>query len=277
MEHLPVPSAALRRIRMILDDPGASAADVSDVLRTDATLCGKVLRLANSASIGIPRAISSLSNAVVLLGVKRIYSVVLTSELIAPFREISDLPFSMDRFRLHSVIVAAIAESIARHIRRYEAVDENELFSGALLHDIGKLLEGVVDPQAMEDMHKRAVQLSMPFYRVESDDFSHTVLGETVAQRWGFPEELRACIAGHHSVARSLELHRTVSVIHIADVMAHLLGYALYPDETTPPIEEAALAAIRIPVERLRVIAEDILQQQDTIAALLEIIDGPQS
>ena len=55
--------------------------------------------------------------------------------------------------------------------------------------------------------------------------------------------------------------------------MAHLLGYALYPDEKTPAIDDAALSSVRLPVERLRVIAEDILKQQDQIASLLEIID----
>jgi HD-like signal output (HDOD) protein len=95
-----------------------------------------------------------------------------------------------------------------------------------------------------------------------------------LAERWLLPEELTACIRGHHTAACFPLLHRMVSVIHIADVMAHLLGYALYPDEKTPAIDDAALSAVQLPVERLRVIAQDILRQQDQIDSLLEMFDG---
>ncbi|MBN1307056.1 MAG: HDOD domain-containing protein [Chitinispirillaceae bacterium] len=275
IERLPVPSSVVHRINRIISNPESSATAVAEVLRIDPTLSGKVLKLANSAYIGIPRTVSSLPHAVVLLGIKRIHSIVLTSELLAPFRHTVPLPFSIDRFRRHAVTVAFIAESIAKHLRRYDdALDEHELFSGALLHDIGKLLAGTVDPVAVTEVYEQSKRLAIPFYRAEQDAFSHTILGLHLAQQWQFPVELTACIRGHHTAACFPELHRAVSVIHIADVMAHLLGYALYPDEKTPAIDEAALSAVRLPVERLRVIAEDILKQQDRIGSLLEIIDG---
>ncbi len=274
IKHLPVPSSVLRRISRVLGDPEVSAAAVADVLRLDPALSGKVLRLANSAYIGIPRTVSSLPHAVVLLGIKRIYSIVLTSELLAPFHSSPSLPFSIDRFRRHAVTVAFIAESIAKHLQRYDALDEHELFSGALLHDIGKLVAGAIEPQKMTAVYERSKSLSIPFYRAENDEFSHITFGFMLAEQWHFPEELTACIRGHHTAACFPELHRMVSVIHIADVMAHLMGYALYPDEKTPAIDDAALSAVQLPVERLRVIAENILKQREQIASLLEILDG---
>ena len=63
-----------------------------------------------------------------------------------------------------------------------------------------------------------------------------------------------------------------VSIVHIADVMAHVLGYALYPDEKAPHIDDAALAAVQLPVERLKVIGDDILKKQDQITSLLDIL-----
>lgn len=274
IERLPVPSSVLRRISRLLADPETSANTIAEVLKLDPALSGKVLRLANSAYIGIPRTVSSLPHAVVLLGMKRIHGIVLTSELLTPFHHSTSLPFSMDRFRRHAVTVAFIAESIGRHLQRYDALNEHELFSGALLHDIGKLLAGAVDPDAVSEIHKRSRKLTIPFYRAERDEFSHTFLGLQLAQRWQFPTELSACIRGHHTAACFPELHRMVSIIHIADIMAHLLGYALYPDEKTPAIDDAALSAVQLPVERLRVIAEDILKQQEQIGSLLDIFDG---
>lgn len=274
IERLPVPSSVLHRINRILANPETSANDVAEVLKLDPALSGKVLRLANSAYIGIPRTVSSLPHAVVLLGMKRIYGIVLASELLKPFPNSAHIPFSLDRFRFHAVTVAFIAESIGRHLQRYDAISEHELFSGALLHDIGKLLAGIADPDAMTEIYKRSRKLEIPFYRAENDEFSHTVLGLELAQRWQFPAELAACIRGHHAAACFPESHRMVSVIHIADIMAHVLGFALYPDEKTPEIDEAALSSVQLPVERLRVIAGDILQRQEQIASLLEIFTG---
>lgn len=274
IEHLPVPSSVLRRISTVIKNPDASSGDVADALRLDPSLSGRVLRLANSAYIGIPRTVSSLPHAVVLLGMKRIHSLVLTSELIAPFRNFGALPFSIDRFRRHAVTVAFIAESIARHLQRYDALDEHELFSGALLHDIGKLLAGMVDSGAVEMAYSQSVKRSVPFYRAEREHFSHAVLGLKLAEKWQFPPELAACIRGHHTPACFPELHRMVSVIHIADVMAHVLGYQLYADEKAPDIDDAALLAVQLPLERLRVIGEDIVERQAQITSLLEIFDG---
>jgi putative nucleotidyltransferase with HDIG domain len=274
IERLPVPSSVVRRISKVVSDPETSASDIAEVLRMDPLLSGKVLHLANSAYIGIPRTVSSLPNAVVLLGVKRIHAIILTSELLAPVKITAPLPFSIDRFRRHAVTVALIAESMARHLKRYDAPDEHDLFAGALLHDIGKLLAGVLEPDGVAAVYRRCRERSIPYYRAEGEELSHTVLGSALAEQWMFPPELAACIRGHHTAACFPELHRMVSVIHIADVMAHLLGFAVFPDEKTPAIDDAALAEVQLPVERLRVIAEDILKQQDQIASLLEILDG---
>jgi len=270
--HLPVPSAALQKIAEVLRDPDASATDLALVLKEDPSVAGKVLRLANSAYIGFPRAVSSVQHAVVLLGFKRIQSLIITTELLSSCRNTASFPFSIDRFRLHSVTVACIAENIGRHLRRYRDIDENELFSGALLHDIGKLIAAIVDPSEVKTVSGRSIEQCIPYYRAETDTFSHTIFGSAVGEAWNFPAELIACIRGHHAAACFPDYHRIVSIVHIADVMAHLIGYPLFPEEVTPAIDEAALREVDLPVERLRVIADEILNKQELIGSLLEVV-----
>lgn len=268
--RLPTPSGAIRHISMVIRNKEASASDVADALRLDPVLLGKTLRLANSAYIGMPRTVSSLQYAIVLLGIKRIHALLLTSELLAPFSNSTSLPFSLDAFRRHAVTVAFIAESIARHLKRYNALDEHEIFSGALLHDIGKLLAADIFRDEVIGTLARCAAMELPFYRAEGSDYAHTRLGVLLAQQWHFPPDLAACIGNHHGPACAApEYHRIVSIIHIADIMAHLLDRATIADEVAPHIDEAALRAVELPVERLRVIAVDILKQQDQIDSLL--------
>lgn len=268
--RLPTPSEAIRHIGMVIRNKDASAKDVAEALRLDPVLAGKALRLANSAYIGIPCTVSSLQHAIVLLGIKRIHALLLTSELLLPFSNNTSLPFSLDAFRRHAVTVAFIAESIARHLKRYSAVDEHEIFSGALLHDIGKLLAADIFQDEVIATLTRCAAMELPFYRAEESEYAHTRLGALLAQQWHFPSDLAACIGYHHGPACAApEHHRIVSIIHIADIMAQLLDRATVTDEVAPHIDGAALQAIELPVERLRVIAEDIIKKQDQVDSLL--------
>ncbi|GAG15882.1 unnamed protein product, partial [marine sediment metagenome] len=142
---LPSLSPVVQKISAVIADPDVSANDVVDVLKLDPAIASKVLRLANSAYIGMPRTVSSLQNAVVILGQRRIHSLVLAASTLSALKPDNSLPFSYMRFWKHSVTVAIICESIARHLKRYDPIEAGEVFCGGILHDIGKLVLGVYD------------------------------------------------------------------------------------------------------------------------------------
>ena len=76
---LPSPGPVIQRINAVMSNPSSSASDLEEALKLDPSTVSRVLKLANSAYIGVPRTISSLKSAVVLLGQKRIRSVVMSS------------------------------------------------------------------------------------------------------------------------------------------------------------------------------------------------------
>lgn len=271
-ERLPVPSTLLRKMLILLKDNNVSAAEVTNVIKTDPTLVGKILKLANSAYIGLPRTISSIKHAVVLLGMKRIESLMIATELLSPCSDSKTFPFSILRFRRHAVTVAFISEAIAKNLQRYVQVDENELFAGALLHDIGKLIAGRINGEMVMEIKKRSIEQAIPMYQAEDESLSHTQLGFAVADAWGFPQNLLACIQGHHEISLFPESRYYVSIVHVSDIMAHVIRCNLYTDEKAPAIDEAALSEIGLPVERLRVITDAILKKQNQIEAMLEAL-----
>jgi putative nucleotidyltransferase with HDIG domain len=269
---LPTPSPVLRRIASVVADPVSSIPQVVEALKLDPAIAGKILRLANSAYIGMPKSVSSLHNAVVLLGLKRIQSIILVSQFTDPFNgKKNALSFPLERFWRHSTTLALIAESIGRHLKRYDVVDEQEIFSAAILHDIGKLAIAVHEPSILTEADKRGKSEKLPFYRAESDPVSHTAVGALLSDQWGFPLELSLAIAYHHSPERAAGHVRFVSIIHVADVMVHLVGYSTFENEMAPPLDEKALAAIQLPPERLKVIAETEVENQARIEELCGI------
>lgn len=270
--HLPSLSPVIRHVLSVINDPDSSSADVARVLRLDPVIAGKVLKLANSVYAGIPSTVSSLKNAVTFLGLKRISSLV----LVYGFRIDSDcsaMPFSLKRFWRHSVSVALVAESIARYLKRYGIIDTDEVFSAALLHDIGKLVLGVISPEMISSSHNRAYSETIPFYRAEDEKINHVNIGEKTADLWHLPADLQAAIAGHHWHIVPDNYLKLLSIIHISDIMVHILGFSVFENEMVPAIEELALREIQLPIERLRVVVDTALEDQKKIESVLEIFE----
>lgn len=270
---LPTLTPILRRICNIVEDPNSSSLDIARALQLDPVIAGKVLRLANSASIGMPRTVASMQNAVTVLGAKRIHSLVIVSSL-SSLKNLHTLPFPVVSFWRHSIVTALIAEAIAKSLRRYDCpIDEYEVFSGALLHDIGKLIAASMEPEHFLQSYRKSISQNSPFFLCEQHEISHFLIGEYYAEHWGFPAELQKCISQHHNPLSKEETVRSVSIIHVADIMAHIMGFKIFSDEITPQVHDEVLLSLGLPLERLKVIAEIAIVDQKSIESLFDVLD----
>ena len=274
LNGLPSPSPVLQKLNAVLTDPASSADEIVRVIRMDPGLSTRVLRYANSAYIGIPRTIASLQNAVVLLGVKRIRSLLFSSlTFTAVHRRNPGSDFLLNFWR-HSITVALIAEVIAGHLKRSCLLDTDEFFCTGMLHDIGKLVIFAFDPERIERTRLSSVNLQMPFFTAEELALNHMIVGEVLASQWHFPHSLTCALKNHHSPQACSADVRLNSIIHIADTIAHVLGFSTLPDEPVPPFDEAALLQVDLEPERLKVIAQDAVRDAKRIEALLEFFVG---
>lgn len=270
---LPSLTAVLRRIFAVVEDSKSSALDITRVLQLDPAITGKVLRLANSAYIGLPHTVSSIQNAVTLLGTRRIHSLILVS-ILSSVKNNTCAPFPVISYWRHSVCTALIAEAIAKSLRRYDcAIDENELFSAAILHDIGKLIAATMEPESFAQLYKQSILMDVPFFKTENGEAAHSFLGGCYAEHWGFPYELKQCIRMHHEPLSDKKLALRISIINVADIMAHVLGFKIFSEEITPLVQEDVLNLIGLPLERLRVIAQSVIEDQKSIESFMDIVN----
>jgi len=274
INNLPTLSPVLQRINSVMSNPTSSADNVEQALKLDPVIAGKVLRLANSAYVGIPRTISSLKNAIVLLGFKRIHSLVMASTILSSFpgRGVKQA-IDLARYWRHSITVALVAESIARHLNRYEAVDSDDLFTAGILHDIGKLILGGFDPERLGAAAAKSREKKTAFYMVEEDEWSHGRAGELLAYHWNFPRDLTASIRYHHAPFERDEFHRMIAIVHLSDVIVHIMGIQVFSDEIAPAFNDRAVALVQLPPERLRVIAQDAIGNQKRLESMLQFMD----
>lgn len=273
VRNLPTPSPVLMRIENVLKNPESTASQIAEVIRLDPAITSKVLRLANSAYVGVVRTVTSLQNAVVLLGSKRVHSIVLASELLNSVNIKQSSGFRLDLYWLHSVTTALIAEGIAGYVHKGELLDTNEVFVAGLLHDIGKLVLAKLMPEAITMATLKAKESNTPYWKNEEPESHHTIAGKFLSEHWSFPAVLTDCISKHHQPDASTESALVVSIIHISDVTAHMIGRSVMEHEVAPEISPFALGKVALSPEQFKVIATKAIENRKKVDSLLEMFN----
>lgn len=271
VRNLPTPSPVLMRIENVLKNPESTALQIAEVIRLDPAITSKVLRLANSAYVGVVRTVTSLQNAVVLLGSKRVHSIVLASELLNSVNIKQSSGFRLDLYWLHSVTTALIAEGIAGYVKG--GIDTNEVFVAGLLHDIGKLVLAKLMPDAVTAAALKAADSKTPYWKNEEPELHHTIAGKYLSEHWSFPPVLTDCICKHHQPDICKDSALVVSIIHISDVTAHMIGRSVMEHEVAPEISPYALGKVALSPEQFKVIATKAIENRKKIDSLLEMFN----
>ncbi|HPP14750.1 MAG TPA: HDOD domain-containing protein [Acetomicrobium flavidum] len=261
-----------------LDDERSSASDVASSLSKDQGLVVRVLRLANSAYYGIPRTITSVTEAVAILGFKTLRSIVLAAS-IYPFMAQSQKGYALDRGELwrHSLGVAYVSRFIGSKL---SGVDLEEAYLAGLLHDIGKIVLNEYVRYGYSIISKIVEEKAIPFTEAEKEvlGFDHAEIGAMIIDQWALPE-VYAMAAHYHHMPEDLpegkKNYRTmVDVVHIANAMCLMLGFGLGADGLQHNISEMALERLNLKdkVEMLLSEAVNILYQLDEEIRSEEIV-----
>jgi HD-like signal output (HDOD) protein len=181
----PVSGVAVR-VLSLTDEPSVSAHELADVMSADQALSAKMLRMANSAYYGHARRISSVRDAVVLLGSRTVRSAVLVSTVMN--RSANDGLIERYDFWRYCVAVGIIASAAAQNQR----LDRHMAFTAGVLHAIGVLALDQQAPELLADAMSLAKDGNIPLRDAELALFGYTDadLGRELALRWNFPQEL---------------------------------------------------------------------------------------
>lgn len=174
-----------------LRDENVSIAKLAELVRNDAVISAKVLRLANSSYYGAGRNIASIGDAVKLVGLVAFRNRVIASSLVSSFPAIER--FDLATFWRESMLVANLAHIIGREL------DEGQemLFSAGLMHGIGQLLLYLWFPQQASELAARIKNAPLNEQRMAASNlvqFDHFSVGMELARRWSFPESIQTAI-----------------------------------------------------------------------------------
>lgn len=214
------------KVMELVQDPKSSAAQLGKVISHDPGLTSRVLRLVNSAYYGFPKQISSIQHAIMILGFTTMRGLILSSSIFKIFTPKSGSVINLDykRFWKHSLITAIASKNINQFLQFQE---DDDLFSAAILHDIGKI---ILDQYDHESYSKVLMEAPNPVYTpkvLEAEEkyceIVHPEIGFEVAEGWNLPDSLADVIRYHHNPLESVENIRLTSVVYLGNIFSHIM------------------------------------------------------
>lgn len=242
IKNLPTLPGIVQKISSMVESPHTSSADVGRLISQDQVLSAKVLRMANSAFFGMSRKISSITQALVILGFDVVKGLVLTSSVFEMMKQ------SMVGLWEHSVGCAAAAGVIARRLGRPDA---EEILVAGLLHDLGKVVLSLEMPEEMAAIMKTAQTKHISFYEAEGEvlGFNHQDVGLWLSEHWNLPDNLSEPMRHHHQPERATNAAQETAIVHLADIIIRAKGFGFGGDDFVPPLSAPAWKILGLKTE----------------------------
>jgi len=275
--NVPTLPEIVRRVMRIVHEPTTSAKDVAFIIGQDLALSAKVLRLANSAFYGIPRSITSINNAVVVLGFKVISTIVLGLTVFDMFpRDKKSALFNRTAFWRHCTSCGAISRFLVEQMTMFFPFDAEEAFCAGLLHDIGKV---VMEQYLHDDFHKalrfaKSNKMSLFEAEKESLGYTHTEVAGWLTSKWELPANLVAPLVFHHRPSKAKDCADMATLCHYADFLCYELKLTISEDCIAPFLDHAQVKRLGISEHGLEKVKIRLGEELEKIDLFCDIAAG---
>ncbi len=243
ISKLPSQSSAYSLLIDELNKPETSLDKTARIISTDMSMTAKLLQLVNSAYFGLPREVHDVSQAIFYLGTDTIRDLVLSVQIFSYFEQEKLEAAGLGGLWDHSLLVAQLSRALAASITNDKSIITSAFTSG-LLHDLGKLIIGVV----FKDFYSSRPMLgkdSIHWLGEEKRQFdaSHADIGTYLLGLWGIPPAILIAVSNHHSIQGYLNRGFALSVaVYFANYFSYYFSNnPLMPAfQLEPAVEENA-------------------------------------
>lgn len=231
IDKMPSLSTTVTKVLEICNKPNTSPNDLNRVISLDPVLTGQVLKLINSAYYSLPNQITSLTRAIIMLGLNTVKNLALSTAVLGTVgRAESFQCLSMDLFWTHSICVGVTAKALAAR-KGVAVLMREEYFVAGLLHDLGKIPLN----KAFSKEYQQALDLAKLEYgelhQAENKimGLDHAMVGKMIAEKWQLNDTLIDLLGYHHDPGEGSKKNQDLkAIVALANMYANLydIGYA---------------------------------------------------
>lgn len=219
VEKLPSAPEIARRTLATVNRDNASLQDLARLIARDQALAARLLRIANGAFFAVRGKVTSIAQAVTLLGFERVRELVLG---LSVWGALEGTSAAARRFRkrlwVHSAMVATAARMLAERTNH----DDASAFTAGLLHDVGKLVLGLRLGDTYWELLEEAIDEGGAGEAERAAlSCDHARVGGWLLQLWGMPPDLVEAVALHTEALVTDDGLDTTTIVAVADRLIH--------------------------------------------------------
>ncbi|HUW76046.1 MAG TPA: HDOD domain-containing protein [Gallionella sp.] len=228
LDSLPAMPNIARKLLELKLDTDQDEQQMLLLIAQDPLISARIIGLANSPLFGSSRKISTVKDASLLLGLKRVKSVAtglaLLAQLNKPVGRLN-IPALWEHNMGVAFAMLAIVSAMPAKLR----VNDDLTFLAGMLHDVGYSVLAHLDVEWSDELQTRMVtepnRLAVEL-ELEVVGLTHDELGAELARHWGLPEEIVAAIRFHHDVDKSDSAQPLARIINLAEKLLPSSGFS---------------------------------------------------
>ncbi len=268
IKHLQlVPSVALKLLNLTNDD-NAKIENLSRIIETEPVLAAKILKQVNSAAYALPNKITSINRAVTILGFSIVRQLALNLLLYNRLiQQNSAHKFDFLYFWQHCLYVASLSKRIAVALKH---PDPDLIYTGGLLHDIGKVVLETYGRITYSDFIDSINNNGHASLEEERRFFgiTHSEMGHIFCLEWQLPTSIMAIVAFHHDqpteTSPYAKYKTEIAIVSFANYIAWIQGIGSATYSSHPSLQSAVLKTIDIEQLDLDVLLQQVDQDMQS-------------
>ena len=185
---------------------------LNQFIGTDPVLAGRLLELANSPTFQLPRQIAGIPEALALLGVAQVRTLVHSATLGTTSRSVPGV--NMQQFWRYSLNTAKLSRSLAGIARQNQIA----AYTAGLLHALGELVIHLADPDKAQSVNTLVAPLDLRRGKIEHRIFGYHYghVSAALVRRWQLPEVVVDALLHQGAPFEHNAYEPLAGVIHLA-------------------------------------------------------------
>lgn len=199
--RLPSPPAIALSILEAVRQEENSFDDLAQIVKSDPSLCARVLKAANSSLYGLSHHVDSLAQATGLIGTDSLKNIALSFVIVQEFQHAPQGSFDLNLFWRRAITAAVAADLLGSEL----GDTDQDLFVSGLLQDIGVLILFLAHPASYVAVldNKRVNCTSTCVTEREQFACDHAEVGHYLLSAWNLPESISSPIRYHHAAVEA--------------------------------------------------------------------------
>jgi putative nucleotidyltransferase with HDIG domain len=268
VKDLPTLPAVVMEILNCIDQENIDTHELANKVSHDIALTAKTLRYANSAYYSTMVKVTTIQQAISLLGLTTVRQLIVSAALTGCFPENNCPGFNHKHFWRHSNMVGIVARILARRL----SVNQDVAFTAGLLHDLGTLVLVSYHSEQYAQVIVWQTDHQATQFQAERQvlGIDHAAVGEELARQWNFSDQMIHAIAGHHQPDKP-GLGYLATIIHAANGITHALCLSDTEDQTAAEISAQTWESLGLDQESLDQVFQEASLEFKKLESQIEV------